>query len=92
MRFIIAKPADYMSFGDLFYTKPRTGAMHEQFEQLAEICRKRAEEEFPCKLNNSKYKKNNLTPSFCEGVGCYVDLLSSGFVIILPINTTLFNI
>lgn len=47
MRFIIAKPADYMSFGDLFYTKPRTGAIREQFEQLAEICRKRAEEEFP---------------------------------------------
>ena len=51
MRFTIAKPADYMSFGDLFYTKPRTGAMHEQFEQLAEMCRKRAEEEFPCSID-----------------------------------------
>lgn len=48
MRFTIAKPADYMSFGDLFYTKPILEADREQFEQLAEICRKRAEAEFPC--------------------------------------------
>lgn len=47
MRFTIAKPADNLSLGDLFYTKPRTGAIREQFEQLAKICRKRAEEEFP---------------------------------------------
>ena len=48
MRFTIAKPADYMSFGNLFYTKSILEADCEQFEQLAEICRKRAEEEFPC--------------------------------------------
>ena len=52
MRFTIAKPADYMSFGDLFYSKPRTKADREQFEQLAEICRKRAEEKFPRSKNN----------------------------------------
>ena len=52
MRFTIAKPADYMRFGDLFYSKPRTKADREQFEQLAGICRKRAEEEFPRSKNN----------------------------------------
>ena len=51
MRFTIAKPADYMRFGDLFYSKPRTKAGREQFEQLAEMCRKRAEEEFPCSID-----------------------------------------
>lgn len=52
MRFTIAKPADYMSFDDLFYSKPRTEADREQFEQLAEICRKRAEAKFPRSNNN----------------------------------------
>ena len=58
MRFTIAKPADYMSFGDLFYSKPRTKAVREQFEQLAEICRKRAEEEFPRTTTNKKKNKH----------------------------------
>jgi len=31
--------------------------MHEQFEQLAEICRKRAEEEFPRTTTNKKKNK-----------------------------------
>ena len=52
MRFTIAKPADYMSFGNLFYTKSILEADCEQFEQLAEICRKRAEEKFPRSKNN----------------------------------------
>lgn len=47
MRFTIAKPADYMSFGDLFYTKPFYQENREPFRRLAELCRQRADEEFP---------------------------------------------
>lgn len=47
MRFTIAKPADYMSFGDLFYTRPFYRGNRELFRQLAELCRQRADEEFP---------------------------------------------
>ena len=47
MRFTIAKPADYMSFGDLFYTRPFYKENREPFRCLAELCRKRADEEFP---------------------------------------------
>lgn len=47
MSFIIAKPADHMSGGDLFYTRPHMGANCEPFKQLAQICRNRASEQFP---------------------------------------------
>lgn len=47
MRFTIAKPADYMSFGDLFYTRPFYRGNREPIRQLAELCRQRADEEFP---------------------------------------------
>lgn len=47
MRFTIAKPADYMSFGDLFYTRPFHRENREPFRQLAKLCRQRADEEFP---------------------------------------------
>ena len=47
MRFTIAKPAKYMSFGDLYYTRPFYRENREPFMQLTELCRQRADEEFP---------------------------------------------
>lgn len=57
MQFTIAKPADYMSFGDLFYEKPRSGENKRQFEQLYQMCREKADETFPNYRNDPKQKK-----------------------------------
>lgn len=57
MRFIIAKPENYMSFGDLFYEKPRLGENKRLFEQLYQMCREKADEAFPNYRHDTKQKK-----------------------------------
>ena len=57
MRFIIAKPESYMSFGDLFYSKPRLGENEGLFEQLYQMCREKADEAFPNYRNDPMQKK-----------------------------------
>ena len=57
MRFIIAKPANHMSLGNLFYSKPRLGENEGLFEQLYQMCREKADEAFPNYRNDPKQKK-----------------------------------
>lgn len=57
MRFIIAKQESYMSFGDLFYSKPRLGENEGLFEQLYQMCREKADEAFPNYRNDPMQKK-----------------------------------
>lgn len=57
MRFTIAKPESYMSFGNLFYSKPRIGENEGLFEQLYQMCREKANEAFPNYRNDPKQKK-----------------------------------
>jgi hypothetical protein len=57
MRFTIAKPESYMSFGDLFYSKPRLGENEGLFEQLYQMCREKADEAFPNYRNDPKQKQ-----------------------------------
>ena len=47
MRFIIAKPEDKMSMGDLFYSVPAKEEKVKAFDELVQICLRRADREFP---------------------------------------------
>ena len=53
MRFVIAKPQNKMSNGDLFYTVPKDLVNCKEFEQIIALCRNRAKLE----LNNQIKKK-----------------------------------
>ena len=53
MRFVIAKPQNKMSNGDLFYTVPKDLVNCKEFEQIIASCRNRAKLE----LNNQIRKK-----------------------------------
>lgn len=47
MRFVIAKPTDRMSTGDLFYSAPRKSEIDKAYDELIQICLRRADREFP---------------------------------------------
>lgn len=53
MRFVIAKPQNKMSNGDLFYTVPKDLVNCKEFEQIIDLCRNRAKIE----LNNQIRKQ-----------------------------------
>jgi hypothetical protein len=57
MSFTIAKPKNYMSFGDLFYSKPQLGENEGLFEQLYQMCHEKADEAFPNYRSDPKQKK-----------------------------------
>lgn len=57
MRFTIAKPENRMSFGDLFYSKPRMGENKGLFKQLYQMCCEKADEAFPNYRNDPEQKK-----------------------------------
>ena len=47
MRFVIAKPTDRMSTGDLFYSAPRKSEIDKAYNELIQICLRRVDREFP---------------------------------------------
>lgn len=47
MKFVIAKPTDKMSTGDLFYSAPRKSEIDKAYDELIQICLRRADREFP---------------------------------------------
>ena len=47
MRFVIAKPTDRMRTGDLFYSAPRKSEIDKAYDELIQICLRRADREFP---------------------------------------------
>ena len=47
MRFVIAKPTDKMSVGDLFYAAPRKSEIDKAYDEIFQICLRRADREFP---------------------------------------------
>lgn len=47
MRFVIAIPTDKMSVGDLFYSAPRKSEIDKAYDELFQICLRRADREFP---------------------------------------------
>ena len=48
MRFVIAKPTDEMSTtGDLFYSAQRKSEIDKAYDELIQICLRRADREFP---------------------------------------------
>ena len=57
MRVTIAKPENYMSLGDLFYSKPRSGENEGLFEQLYQMCREKADEAFPSYRKDPEQKE-----------------------------------
>lgn len=47
MKFVIAEPANKMSVGDLFYSAPRKSEIDKAYDELIQICLRRADREFP---------------------------------------------
>ena len=47
MRFVIAIPTDKMSTGDLFYSAPRKSEIDKAYDEIFQICLRRADREFP---------------------------------------------
>ena len=56
MKFVIAKPTDKMSTGDLFYSAPRKSEIDKAYDELIQICLRRADREFP---RHPDYPKRN---------------------------------
>ena len=56
MKFVIAKPTDKMSTGDLFYSAPRKSEIDKAYDELFQICLRRADREFP---RHPDYPKRN---------------------------------
>lgn len=56
MKFVIAKPMDKMSTGDLFYSAPRKSEIDKAYDELIQICLRRADREFP---RHPDYPKRN---------------------------------
>ena len=56
MKFVIAKPIDKMSTGDLFYSAPRKSEIDKACDELFQICLRRADREFP---RHSDYPERN---------------------------------
>ena len=47
MLFLLAKPESHMSWGNLFYNAPEKSEIDKAYEELVDLCLKRAEAEFP---------------------------------------------
>lgn len=56
MKFVIAKPMGKMSTGDLFYSAPRKSEIDKAYDELIQICLRRADREFP---RHPDYPKRN---------------------------------
>ena len=56
MRFVIAKPTDRTSTGDLFYSAPRKSEIDKAYDEIFQICLRRADREFP---RHPDYPKRN---------------------------------
>lgn len=56
MKLVIAKPMDKMSTGDLFYSAPRKSEIDKAYDELIQICLRRADREFP---RHPDYPKRN---------------------------------
>ena len=56
MKFVIAKPVAKMSVGDLFYSAPRKSEIDKAYDELIQICLRRADREFP---RHPDYPKRN---------------------------------
>ena len=56
MKFVIAKPVAKMSAGDLFYSAPRKSEIDKAYDELFQICLRRADREFP---RHPDYPKRN---------------------------------
>ena len=56
MKFVIAKPTDKMSTGDLFYSAPRKSEIDKAYDELIQICLRSADREFP---RHPDYPKRN---------------------------------
>ena len=56
MKFVIAEPANKMSVGDLFYSAPRKSEIDKAYDELIQICLRRADREFP---RHPDYPKRN---------------------------------
>lgn len=56
MKFVIAKPVAKMSAGDLFYSAPRKSEIDKAYDELIQICLRRADREFP---RHPDYPKRN---------------------------------
>lgn len=56
MKYVIAKPTDRMSVGDLFYSAPRKSEIDKAYDELFQICLRRADREFP---RHPDYPKRN---------------------------------
>ena len=56
MKFVIAKPTDKMSTGDLFYSAPRKSEIDKAYDEIFQICLRREDREFP---RHPDYPKRN---------------------------------
>ena len=71
MRFIIAKPEDKMSMGDLFYSVPAKEEKEKAFDELVQICLRRADHEFPRRPDHPK--RNGMIPQVEKELGMIRD-------------------
>ena len=71
MRFVIAKPEDKMSMGDLFYSVPAKGENDKAFDELVQICLRRADREFP--RHPDYTERNGMIPQFEKELGMIQD-------------------
>ncbi len=71
MRFIIAKPEDKMSMGDLFYSVPAKEEKVKAFDELVQICLRRADREFPRRPDHPE--RNGMIPQVEKELGMIQD-------------------
>ena len=71
MRFIIAKPEDKMSMGDLFYSVPAKEEKEKAFDELVQICLRRADREFPRRPDHPE--RNGMIPQVEKELGMIQD-------------------
>lgn len=71
MRFIIAKTEDKMSIGDLFYSVPAKEEKVKAFDELVQICLKRADREFPRRPDHPE--RNGMIPQVEKELGMILD-------------------